>query len=494
MENVKLSKETLMVDALTVPSCLVSQVLQSDLKDDLQNTGLVPKKYQLGGRYPIIPVDFTDEKTREIKKVIPILPEAVPFIKEFLVETDGYHGDLDCLRETEKENVRETEKEEHATTGHYTGPIEKVGNSNNNHSHNKNNINNNNNNNNNNSNNNDNENNDNNSNNNHNHLNVEHNMKGNTTYHNSDGQNKTKNGHHSGITSKFTFIELFAGIGGFRLGMERLGGKCVFASEIDKLTRQNYKNNFSDTDRHFQPFSKLGQQPGLEDERGQLFTQIVRILKHHQPKAFLLENVPGILSCDDGKALETILSALQNTGYEVSYELINSRNLTVQNRTRVYFVGFLKRSLTQLQEPPRLQTDIQSTTSKILNCHYDHLKENLDIIKDSSNAANKTHNENSADNTNIDNSTDSHHFQFPYIPDLKLTSELILQSEEEFQRECKGPNPSKADYNWAELRFTLTNRKTKLLNENKYWHPGKMAWGRTVISPLIGHYGKSIHR
>ena len=87
-----------------------------------------------------------------------------------------------------------------------------------------------------------------------------------------------------------------------------------------------------------QPFSTLGEQPGLGDEkggfRGMLFTQIVRILVARQPSAFILENVPGLLHCDGGEALKSILEALRGAGYRVTHELVNARCLTAQSRNR----------------------------------------------------------------------------------------------------------------------------------------------------------------
>ena len=87
-----------------------------------------------------------------------------------------------------------------------------------------------------------------------------------------------------------------------------------------------------------QPFSTLGEQPGLADEkggfRGMLFTQIVRVLTVCRPSAFILENVPGLLHCDGGEALKSIAEALRGAGYRVSYELVNARCLTAQSRNR----------------------------------------------------------------------------------------------------------------------------------------------------------------
>jgi len=158
----------------------------------------------------------------------------------------------------------------------------------------------------------------------------------------------------------FTFIELFAGIGGFRLACEKIGGHCGFASEIDEAAVATYLANFGEVPHGdvtavpddeipehdlltagfpCQPFSTLGDQPGLEDDKGVLFREIVRILYLRRPRAFLLENVVGLLTCDGGRAFSAIVEALEGAGYVVTYHVINSRTLTPQNRKRVYIVG-----------------------------------------------------------------------------------------------------------------------------------------------------------
>eukprot|EP00438_Fugacium_kawagutii_P031141 Skav201765 [mRNA] locus=scaffold1973:459868:467663:- [translate_table: standard] len=162
------------------------------------------------------------------------------------------------------------------------------------------------------------------------------------------------------LPASFTFAELFCGIGGFRLGLEALGGRCVFASEIERFTRELYVMNFGDVPKVLgdivevgdsqvpevdllvagfpcQPFSSLGDQPAFDDERGLLFRQIVRILKASKAfglqhavatggwkerspgtpllaKTFLLENVPGLLDCDDGRAVKVIQQELTAAG------------------------------------------------------------------------------------------------------------------------------------------------------------------------------------
>ena len=89
-----------------------------------------------------------------------------------------------------------------------------------------------------------------------------------------------------------------------------------------------------------QPFSALGTQPAFDDDRGLLFREIVRVLEASQPKFFLLENVPGLLRCDDGRVLETIREELSQAGYDVLVETVNAKALTAQARKRVFIIGF----------------------------------------------------------------------------------------------------------------------------------------------------------
>ena len=165
---------------------------------------------------------------------------------------------------------------------------------------------------------------------------------------------------------KFTFIDLFAGIGGFRLAMQNLGGKCIYSSEWDKEAKKTYKANFGETPfgditkestksyipDNFdvlcagfpcQAFSIAGKRGGFEDTRGTLFFDVAEIIKRKKPKAIFLENVKGLRSHDKGRTLETILNVLRNDlGYFVpDPEIINAKDFGVpQNRERIYIVGF----------------------------------------------------------------------------------------------------------------------------------------------------------
>ena len=164
--------------------------------------------------------------------------------------------------------------------------------------------------------------------------------------------------------TKFTFIDLFAGIGGMRIAFQNLGGKCVFSSEIDESAQKTYAINFGDVpdgditkinendipDHDVlvggfpcQAFSIAGKRGGFNDTRGTLFFDVARIIKVKQPKAFFLENVKGLTNHRSGKTLATTLNVLRNDlGYIVpTPQIMNAKNFGVpQNRERIFIVGF----------------------------------------------------------------------------------------------------------------------------------------------------------
>ena len=172
----------------------------------------------------------------------------------------------------------------------------------------------------------------------------------------------------------FTFIDLFAGIGGLRRGFESIGGRCVFTSEWDKFSQQTYRANFPDDDHEIhgditrvevadipahdlllagfpcQPFSiagvskknALGRAHGFEDKtQGTLFFDVARIIAHHRPAAFLLENVRNLIGHDKGKTFQTIKDVLTDElGYKIDFRVIDGRYWTPQHRERIFIVGF----------------------------------------------------------------------------------------------------------------------------------------------------------
>lgn len=162
--------------------------------------------------------------------------------------------------------------------------------------------------------------------------------------------------------AEFTFIDLFAGIGGIRIPFQELGGKCVFTSEWDKFAQKTYHVNFGDmpngditkiTNEEIpdfdvllggfpcQPFSQAGLKKGFSDTRGTLFFEIERIIKAKRPKAFLLENVKQLRGHDKGRTLKVILEHLDALEYQVTYDVLRAADFGVpQNRERIYIVGF----------------------------------------------------------------------------------------------------------------------------------------------------------
>lgn len=164
-------------------------------------------------------------------------------------------------------------------------------------------------------------------------------------------------------SSKLTFIDLFAGIGGIRQGFEDQNTKCVFSSEWDKFSAKTYEANYGeapygditqinekDIPKHdvllagfpCQPFSNIGKRQGFGHEtQGTLFFDVLRILKYHMPKMFLLENVPGLLTIQKGETFRVILENLEDLGYTVFYDVLDAQNFGLpQVRKRVVIVGF----------------------------------------------------------------------------------------------------------------------------------------------------------
>ena len=160
------------------------------------------------------------------------------------------------------------------------------------------------------------------------------------------------------------FFDLFAGIGGFRVGLEAHGHECVGSCEIDKYARKIYGKNFGHEPEYkdvrdidpkdiqdfdilcagfpCQSFSLAGNRKGFEDTRGTLFFEIARLVKEKRPSILLLENVKGLLSHDKGETLSRILTILSKLGYQVEYRVLNSKDYGVpQNRERIFITGHL---------------------------------------------------------------------------------------------------------------------------------------------------------
>ncbi|MFS9082195.1 DNA cytosine methyltransferase [Streptococcus mitis] len=181
------------------------------------------------------------------------------------------------------------------------------------------------------------------------------------------------------------FLDLFAGIGGFRLGMESAGHECVGFCEIDKYARASYKaihNTEGEIELHditrvtdesirrfgsvdvicggfpCQAFSIAGHRRGFEDTRGTLFFEICRFASILRPKYLFLENVRGLLNHDGGATFETIIRTLDELGYDVEWQVLNSKNFGVpQNRERVFIIGHLRGERTRNVFPIRGESE-----------------------------------------------------------------------------------------------------------------------------------------
>jgi len=170
-------------------------------------------------------------------------------------------------------------------------------------------------------------------------------------------------------------IDLFAGIGGIRLGFEQEGCVTVFTSEWDKFAQKTYLTNFKDIPEGditkineadipsfdillagfpCQPFSQAGLKKGLADTRGTLFFDVARIINHHKPKAFLLENVKRFRTHDGGRTFLVVKEVLEGMGYKIFSEVLNAKDFSLpQNRERIYIVGFLGEVDFTFPKPPK---------------------------------------------------------------------------------------------------------------------------------------------
>lgn len=165
--------------------------------------------------------------------------------------------------------------------------------------------------------------------------------------------------------NKIKFIDLFAGIGGFRIALENQGLECVFSSEINSKAQETYFNNFNEypegdiTKKDYkeipnfdilcagfpcQPFSISGKKEGFNDVRGTLFFNIAEIIKEKKPSVILLENVKNFFHHDKGRTFERVKDTIEGLGYHFSYDILNAKDFGVpQNRERVFMVGALSK-------------------------------------------------------------------------------------------------------------------------------------------------------
>lgn len=195
---------------------------------------------------------------------------------------------------------------------------------------------------------------------------------------------------------KFTFIDLFAGIGGMRQAFEARGGKCVFSSEWDKFAQQTYQANFGEKPhgditqipssvipRHdiliagfpCQPFSHAGLKKGFMDTRGTLFFDVARIINDRKPSLVLLENVKGFTSHDKGKTFATVIAALDELGYNTSSKVLNASDFGLpQNRERIFIVGVNRRKIRgvdfKFPKPPKTPVKVGDILERRVDAKY----------------------------------------------------------------------------------------------------------------------------
>lgn len=185
---------------------------------------------------------------------------------------------------------------------------------------------------------------------------------------------------------RFTFIDLFAGIGGLRRPFDELGGRCVFSSEIDKFARQTYYANYGEEPHGditliapssipafdlllagfpCQPFSQAGRQKGFNDTRGTLFFYIMKIVEYHKPSVILLENVKRLQNHNQGNTYKVMQECLQSLGYTVSSKILAAKEFGVpQNRERIYIVALKNNVQFNFPEPTLEKTKVGNILEK----------------------------------------------------------------------------------------------------------------------------------
>lgn len=196
------------------------------------------------------------------------------------------------------------------------------------------------------------------------------------------------------MQSKFTFIDLFSGIGGFHSGLAQLGGKCLMASDILPIACETYFTNYGLRPlgditkialKHIpnhdllcagfpcQAFSNIGHKKGFDDPRGEMIFEVFRILKGKKPKAFILENVKGLAVHNQGKTLAFIIETLESLGYKVKYEILEAKDYGLpQIRKRLFIVGIKKiiKNEFQFPKPIKLKYTLSDVLGGVVERNY----------------------------------------------------------------------------------------------------------------------------
>ncbi|MBK9174332.1 MAG: DNA (cytosine-5-)-methyltransferase [Chloracidobacterium sp.] len=222
------------------------------------------------------------------------------------------------------------------------------------------------------------------------------------------GQTQRKESKESGILEStvdaFTFVDLFAGIGGFHIGLQEAGGRCIFASEINSHAQEAYKLNFGITPHGditkeevrmsvpsgigvlsagfpCQPFSISGKRKGFEDTRGTLIYHVFKIIEERNPEVVFLENVKHLVHHDRGRTLKTILHHLEALGFKTEFKVLNAADFGVpQNRERIIIIGNRDKrfDFSKLErKPSKVLRDILEE-----NVHYEYLDEEYTLLSD----------------------------------------------------------------------------------------------------------------
>lgn len=231
--------------------------------------------------------------------------------------------------------------------------------------------------------------------------------------------NELKKAKKEGTENKVKFLDLFAGIGGFRLALEQAGHECVGFCEIDKFARKSYKAIHGLTDQReyaewewhnvkslsnksirklrrrvgkidvisggypCQAFSLAGKRRGFQDTRGTLFFEITRIASILKPRYLLLENVTGLLSHEQGNTFETMLRALDELGYDAQWQVHNTKDYLPQNRERIFVVGCLRGERTEQVFPFQRDgrsTDCERRIEKVGNIRKNGTSQSGDVV------------------------------------------------------------------------------------------------------------------